>query len=101
MSNSHSEGNAVTSGKGNDNHPFAIIVVVGGDDQKLQVKPNEIAKKVLEAALKKAKNAGQPIDDWELKTEAGVALNLAATLAQLNIGKDETLFASLKVGAAG
>jgi hypothetical protein len=101
VSNPHSDANASTGGKGNDNHPFSITIVVGGDDQKLQVKPNDIAKDVLEAALKKAKNAGQPVDDWELKTEAGVALNLGATLAQLNIGKDEILFASLKIGAAG
>jgi len=87
--------------KGNDNHPFSITIVVGGDDQKVQVKPGDIAKDVLETALKKAKNVGQPVDDWELKTEAGIALTLTATLAQLNIGKDETLFASLKIGAAG
>ena len=101
MSDTNKEANAAADGKGNDNRPFSIIIVVGGDDQKLQVKPNDIARNVLEAALKKAKNVGQPVDDWELKTEAGLALNLAATLAQLNIGKGETLFASLKVGAAG
>jgi hypothetical protein len=101
VSNPHQNANANTGGKGNDNHPFSITIVVGGDDEKLQVKPNDIARDVLEKALKKAKNVGQPVDDWELKTEAGLALNLAATLAQLNIGKDETLFASLKVGAAG
>lgn len=101
MSDPHQDANANSGGTSNDNHPFSITIVVGGDDQKLQVKPNDIARDVLEKALKKAKNVGQPVDDWELKTEAGLALNLAATLAQLNIGKDETLFASLKVGAAG
>jgi hypothetical protein len=105
LSNPHSDAdtgsNAEKGGKGNDNHPFSITIVVGGDDQKLQVKPDDVAKDVLEEALKKSKNVGQPVDDWELKTEAGVALLLTATLAQLNVGKDETLFASLKVGAAG
>jgi hypothetical protein len=100
VSNPHQDAN-VDTGKGNDNHPLSITIVVGGDDQKLQVKSDDVARDVLEKALKKAKNVGQPVDDWELKTEAGLALNLAATLAQLNVGKDETLFASLKVGAAG
>jgi hypothetical protein len=104
LSNPHSgadTGNAGKGDKGNDNHPFSITIVVGGEDQKLQVKPDDIAKDVLEQALKKSKNVGQPVDDWELKTEAGVPLLLTATLAQLNVGKDETLFASLKIGAAG
>lgn len=104
MSNSHSgtdTGEIVGKGGKNDNHPFSITIVVGGDDQKLQVKPDDIASDVLQEALKKSKNVGQPLEDWELKTEAGVALALTATLAELNIGKDETLFASLKAGAAG
>lgn len=105
MSNEHSGkdtgANAGNAGKGNDNHPFSITIVVNGDDQKLEVKPSDIARDVLEAALKKSKNVGQPVEDWELKTEGGVPLVLTATLAQLNVGKDETLFASLKAGAAG
>lgn len=105
MSNTHSSSNpGKNAGKGgpnNANHPFSITIVVGGEDQKLQVKPNDLASDVLQAALKKSKNVGQPLEDWELKTEAGVALVLTATIAQLNIGEDETLFASLKAGAAG
>lgn len=105
MSNSHSDAvpgdKAGKGGKNNDNHPFSITIVVGGEDQKLQVKPKDTASDVLQEALKKSKNVGQPLEDWELKTEAGVALVLTATLAQLNIGEDETLFASLKAGAAG
>lgn len=108
VSNDHSEkgtgdhaGDAGGNAKGNDNHPFSIEIVVNGDGQKLEVKPDDIASDVLERALKKSKNVGQPVDDWELKTEAGVPLVLTATLAQLNVGKNETLFASLKAGAAG
>jgi hypothetical protein len=105
MSDPHSDSgtgsNPTTGAKGNDNHPFSITIVVGGEDQKLEVKPDDIARDVLEKALQKSKNIGQPVDDWELKTEAGLPLLLTATLAQLNVGKDETLFASLKAGAAG
>lgn len=104
MSNSHAgsgSGGVVGKGGKNDNHPFSITIVVGGEDQKLQVKPDDVASDVLQEALKKSKNVGQPLEDWELKTEAGVALALTSTLAELNIGKDETLFASLKAGAAG
>lgn len=103
MSNPKSDASADSGkdGKKNDNHPFSITVVVGGDDQKLQVKPDDVASDVLQEALKKSKNLGQPLEDWELKTEAGLALVLTATLGQLNIGEGETLFASLKAGAAG
>ena len=88
-------------GGGKNDHPFSITVVVGGDDQKLQVKPSNLASEVLEEALKKSKNVGQPVDSWELKTEAGAALTLTLTLAQLGVGEDSVLFASLKAGAAG
>lgn len=103
MSNSNTGGGTGgnTGSKGNDNHPFSITVVVGGDDQKLEVKPDELASDVLAKALAQSQNVGQPIDSWELKTEAGAALVLTATLTQLGITKDAILFASLKVGAAG
>ena len=85
----------------NPNHPFSLTIVVSGDDIELRVKPDDVAGDVLEKALKKAKNDGKPASDWELKTEAGAALILTATLAQLGIAQDTVLFASLKAGAAG
>lgn len=88
-------------GGGPDNRPFSLTVVVNGDDQKLQVKPDDVLKEVLEKALKKAQNAGQGPDAWEVKTEVGAPLDTSLTLRQLGIGAGTILFASLKVGAAG
>lgn len=88
-------------GTGGGNHPFKIKVVVAGDDQKLNVKPNDLAEDVLREALKKTKNDGQPFENWELKDEDGNPYALASTLAALGIVEGAVLYATLKAGVVG
>lgn len=85
----------------NNNHPFKITVVVGGEPEKITVKPDETVLETIAAALKKAKNQSRPAEEWELKTETGPALSQAATLGALGISEGATLYASLTTGAAG
>ena len=55
---------------------------------------------VLEKALKKTENTGQPADAWQVTDEPGNLLDVTGTLAGPGIRDGAVLLASLKTGAA-
>ncbi len=78
-----------------------LTVVVASDPVRLEVSTSTVLKDVVREALEKAAAAGREREDWQLKTEAGVVLDVAATLEQAGIECGSVLFLSLKAGAAG
>ena len=80
---------------------FELEVVVNGDSVHPHAGPETILGAVVAQALELAKAVGRPAEDWELKTEQGVVLNQALTVAQADVRSGAVLFLSLKAGAAG
>ncbi len=78
-----------------------LTVVVVSDPVRLEVSRSTLLRVVFTEALTKANAAGREREDWKLKTEAGVVLDLAASLDQAGVECGSTLFLSLAVGAAG
>ena len=78
-----------------------LTVVVASDPVRLEVTKSTLLVDVVRDALAKAAAAGRERDDWQLKTEAGVVLDIGATIEQAGIECGSVLFLSLKAGAAG
>jgi len=78
-----------------------LTVVVNG--QPVQVKANihEPLRTMIEHALQKSGNSGQPIENWELRDAMGQILDPARKVGELNFPPGVTLFLSLKAGVGG
>jgi len=79
----------------------SITVVVNGEPTVVAAKAGDLLATVREKALTQTENVGQPPENWELKDDAGVSLDLAATVGSFGFGRDVTLYLSLKAGVAG
>lgn len=82
-------------------HEIEITVIVQG--QPVKTEDNVKAKLliVVEKALKKSGNGGQPPENWELRDTAGQILDLNKTIADYGILNGARLFLSLKAGVGG
>lgn len=80
---------------------IGVTFVVNGVPVPVEGKPGDTLLSILEKALKKSENTGQPADAWQVTDEPGNLLDVAATLSVLGIHEGAVLLASLKTGAAG
>jgi len=80
---------------------IGVTFVVNGVPVPVEGKPGDTLLSVLEKALKKSENTGQPVDAWQVTDEPGNLLDVAETLSGLGISDGAVLLASLKTGAAG
>lgn len=78
-----------------------ITVVVNGQPTEVAAKAEDLLATVREKALTQTENVGQPPENWELKDDAGVSLDLAATVGSFGFREEVTLYLSLKAGVAG
>ncbi|WP_237478595.1 putative metal-binding protein [Lichenibacterium dinghuense] len=81
--------------------PLALVVVVNSEPIAVEAVPSELLSALVDGVLERAKPVGRADDEWQLKTEAGVVLDLALTVEAAGIQDGATLFLSLKAGAAG
>ncbi len=79
----------------------ALKFVVNGQpvpvDADLGCDLREVAAKTLD----QSGNAGQPIENWELRDSFGTVIDMGAKIAQCGIKEGATLFLSLKAGVGG
>lgn len=90
------------NGKGGGADKVDLIIVVGGGAEvTVKAKLDDSLLDVAEKALKKSENTGQPVENWELRTESGSILDLNRTVGSYNLMNGALLSLTLKAGAAG
>ncbi len=81
--------------------PVEFTIVVNGQPATFEASPDEPMRAVRDKALQQTGNVGRPAEDWELKDEAGNALDLDRLVRDFCFGEKVTLFLSLRAGVAG
>ena len=87
--------------EGDGPEKIEFTVVVNGSPVTFKEKAENLLSVVLERALKKRGNVGQPAENWELRDEQGVLLDPAREIEKYGFGTAVTLFLSLKAGVGG
>jgi hypothetical protein len=86
--------------KSPDKH-LDVMVIVNGTPEVVKIKTDHLLRLLLQKALEKSENTGQPLQNWELRNEGGGELNLDVTVEAAGIEEGDVLSANLKTGAAG
>lgn len=94
------QGNGETKPSPKDKH-ITVTVIVNGTGEEIRIKTDQPLQLLLKKALDETENTGQPIENWELRNEAGAELALDQTVEQAGIKNGDLLSANLKTGAAG
>lgn len=85
-----------------DEHPIDIAVIINGQPIALdQVAVKAVLRTIVERALSKSGNSGQPVDNWELRDANGQILDLQKTVEHYGIIGGAKLFLNLKAGVGG
>ncbi|MFG2055060.1 DUF2604 domain-containing protein [Micromonospora sp. NPDC048930] len=83
-----------------DNH-LDLRIVVSGVEQQVRINNRESLGHAVREALRLSGNAGQPPEDWELRTEAGILLALDVRAEESGLSDGQILFLSPRAGAGG
>lgn len=83
-----------------DNH-LDLRVVVSGSEQQVRVNVHEPLGHAVREALRLSGNSGQPAEDWELRTEAGLLLDQSARSGEAGLSDGQVVFLSPRAGAGG
>ncbi|WP_342628575.1 DUF2604 domain-containing protein [Nguyenibacter vanlangensis] len=78
-----------------------LVVLVSGVEVKIKAPHDELLRKVAERALKKSEDVGQPLENWDLRNEAGEILDLDRTVGSYHLKDGALLSLTLKAGIAG
>ncbi|WP_286839996.1 MULTISPECIES: DUF2604 domain-containing protein [unclassified Acidiphilium] len=78
-----------------------LVVLVSGVEVKIKAQHDELLRRVAERALKKSENVGQPLENWDLRNEAGEILDLDRTVGSYHLKDGALLSLTLKAGIAG
>jgi hypothetical protein len=107
MSNDHGKGQGGSEG-GNPGKGQAgadkvrLTIVVNGTPTEIEQNVNSPLRAVIERALAATGNdAGQPVENWELRDEQGVLLEPDRKIGSFGFAGAATLFLSLKAGVGG
>lgn len=73
-----------------------VRVVVGGEEEKVEVEANDALSLVRWRALVLSRNLGRPETDWEMRDDLGRMVELSASPRL-----ERYYFLSLRVGAGG
>lgn len=87
--------------QGHPNNKITVIVVVSGVDQPVEVNPHQTVGHLAEEALKASGNAGQPLENWEMKTAEGVIIPFDSRIEQAGIGEGSKVYLTPKAGSGG
>jgi Protein of Unknown function (DUF2604) len=88
-------------GGGHGNDKIDLIILVGGDEIDIKAKPDDTLRDLAEKALKKSENVGQPLENWDMRSEAGELLDLDRQVGSYNFANGALLSLTLKAGIAG
>lgn len=83
-----------------DNH-LDLRVVVSGIEQQVRVNLSEPLSHAVREALRLSGNAGQPTDDWELRTDGGLLLDQDVRAGDSGLTDGQVVFLSPRAGAGG
>lgn len=78
-----------------------LTVVVNGEPTVVAAQPNAPLRTVVAKALSQTHNTGQPPDQWELRNEGGVLLDLGQKIELFGFAAGTTLFLNLIAGVGG
>jgi Predicted metal binding domain/Protein of Unknown function (DUF2604) len=78
-----------------------LTVVVNGEPTVVSAEPHAPLRAIVAKALAQTSNTGQPADQWELRNEAGVLLDLGQRLEDSGLVTGATLFLNLIAGVGG
>ena len=78
-----------------------VIVVVSGRPQPVRVNVHQTVEHLVQEALRESGNVGQPMSEWELRSEGGMVLDLGQRIADAGITDGSTVFLSPRAGAGG
>lgn len=81
--------------------PFILIFIFNGDNVLLDEDEDLPLYFWLLAALRESGNDSRPVDDWQLRTEAGAPLPLDKSPRELALVNGQRFIASLQVAAGG
>lgn len=83
-----------------DNH-LDLVVVVSGVPRAVQANAHEPLRNVVRDVLRDSGDAGRKLEDFELRTEDGRLLDLAAKGLDAGLRDGVTLFLNPRAGAGG
>jgi hypothetical protein len=78
-----------------------LTIVVNGQPTVVRANKNAPLRTVIPRALEQTGNAGQPVDNWELRDSAGALLNLDQKIGEFHFPPNARLFLNLKAGVGG
>ncbi|MBD9507922.1 DUF2604 domain-containing protein [Ensifer sp. ENS07] len=91
-----------TAGKATGSkNKISLTFVVNGEPVSVEANVNAPLQTAIAKALEVSGNVGQPAENWELKNEDGTVFDPSKKIEDLGITGGQTLFLSLKAGAAG
>lgn len=80
---------------------LTITVVVNGVPADIEQNTRSPLSAVVARALEVTNNVGQSAENWELRTDAGVLLDVSEKIETFNFPVGVTLFLSLRAGVGG
>ena len=80
---------------------ISISVIVNGQPVEVEANVNAPLTPVVEKALDKSGNSGQPLENWELRDAAGQVLELGRKVEDYGFTSGVKLFLNLKAGVGG
>lgn len=102
MANDKKPDGGTGGGHGGGNDKIDLVVVVGGGEGvDIKAKPGDTLLEVAQEALKKSKNKGQPIENWEMRDASGNILDLGRAVGSFGFSSGVVLSLTLKAGIAG
>lgn len=91
-----------TAGKATGSkNKISLTIVVNGEPVSVEANINAPLHTAIAKALEVSGSVGQPPENWELKDEGGSVFDASKKIEDLGITAGQTLFLSLKAGAAG
>jgi hypothetical protein len=78
-----------------------LTIVVNGQPTEVEAHEDVLLLIVVEKALEKTGNTGQPPQNWELRNASGVELNLERKVEHYHFEPHTQLFLNLKAGVGG
>lgn len=83
------------------NNKDSLTISVTGTPTEVDINPNQPLRVVIPKALAQTHNVGRPPEDWELRDEHGVLLDLDRKIETFGFAQSTVLFLSLRAGIGG
>jgi hypothetical protein len=80
---------------------ITLNVVVNGQSTEVEANVNAPLRTVVNKALQQTSNAGQPVENWELRDAAGRVLDPERKVMDSGAVEGATLFLNLMAGVGG